>query len=134
MDSPGSAHYPRRNTSILAIAVAQICLPLRIWATAVAHPSHPALRPPNGTGCEEAPVARGVSTQVAVNTVAAVREDDGGFNGDSDHRVDLRVAEWILPAPLITPDETHRFWRLRSPRSVYRYAFGVVTAAKWYPD
>ncbi len=26
----GSAHYPRRNTSILAIAVAQICLPLRI--------------------------------------------------------------------------------------------------------
>ena len=101
---------------------------------AVAHPSHPALRPPNWTGCEEAPVARGVSTKVAVNTVAAVREDDGGFNGDSDHRVDSRVAEWILPAPLITPDETRRFWRLRSPRSVYRYASMVVTTAEWYPD
>ena len=38
----------------------------------------------NGTGCEEAPVARGVSTQVAVNTVVAMREDGGGFNGDRD--------------------------------------------------
>ena len=34
-----------------------------------------------------------------MNTVVAMREDGGGFNGrQGHHRVDLRVAEWVPAA------------------------------------
>ncbi len=89
---------------------------------------------PTGRTAKKHPSPEASVTQVEVNTVAAAREDDGGFNGDRDHRVGLRVAERVRR--LRSPPPTNRADSGDCGRPDLSVAMhrGGVTAVEWYPD